>query len=998
MFCPRCFESIADTSAECPACGTSLQPAEAPPSPARRPVVRPGASPSGTFSLGDRLRPGARGAEPARPRSHLSIGARVRQANAPSDAPARLFHEEPPAPRPAPAPAPLPSSLPLPAPTNNAPAPVYGPSSLVDRLRGEAPPVRPAPAPSVEELDLDAVEEVLDTPAPELASEPALAVPAPVPEAPPGLEATLAALAQLPRSVSDTPPPPLTSNDLSLSTLFARLDETLPSEAPAVEAAPAVSEGALSAPAPTPAVVRPQEPETPRSVPPKLPVPPGPPPQTAGSLRDRLRLPPPAPPKPPPGSRVLPGPAPKVPAPAAVRPAQVAPAEATAPAGPLSLQAAPPLDTAAMAFASLEAHALHAPAPPAVDVPAPSAPEILAYEEQAEIPAADAPAVEAPPAATWETLAALPRAGEAALTEVSPSSGLLLAELLGQPLPEPRPVRELSGEVMVLDDDAIVEEVPAPAPPPPIVFAPASTPTPPAFAPVVALRAIEPPPSEFPDAASLVAAMPHYFDAGRYPEAFEQIERLVELAPEPGHRARCYYEIANELFARGELDPALELWNEALTLSPLLLESFERIDQALTRRREWPRLAENYRRMLARVPAERRDLRLMLWHALGEIFRSRLGDVSQATSAFEEAQRLDPENPIRGRILQELYERDPARWDAAAAVQRARLQEAVTPNHLRALFQTFQRGQQSAASYWAAASLRALGGATQEEEALAVQGRFVHGNGLPGAALAARWSRVWPAEEGSALVSELFGLVAPALCSLVVRTERDLGLSKQERLPPGAAHPAAQLISSLAEALGVPRPAIYLATPAEGAVETGLSLSWLGAEVAVVVSPAVQQIQRDRDLTFVIARHVFYLRPELLLIRLAGVNQPLLRSWVRALMSLAAPARIQVQGEELSWAKRLQPLLPAAQLAPLAELVERAFQRGQDPSTTFWLSYAERAANRFALLAAGDLDAAARVLGSDTTPLSVLSARAKLYDLLRFAVSAEHLAAREAAR
>jgi tetratricopeptide (TPR) repeat protein len=505
----------------------------------------------------------------------------------------------------------------------------------------------------------------------------------------------------------------------------------------------------------------------------------------------------------------------------------------------------------------------------------------------------------------------------------------------------------------------------------------------------------------FQSADELMAALPGYFQAGRFVDAFEQIDRLSEWEPSPISRARRYYAIALDLFQNyQQTDPALELLNEALDADPMFLESFEKIDQVLTRQRDWARLAENYRRMLGRVPVLRNDLRLMLWHALGEIYRSRLGDFSSAIGAFEEAQRIDPENPIRRQILEELYEREPSRWESAAEAHRARLQEGVTAYELRALLRVFQRAGQPQGAFWAASALRALGQATPDEEALAVQGRFSFGAGFSGESLFHSLPYALPHEDGSALVSELFGLAVPALSGLFGRSERDLGLQNARRIPPGAALPLARLIESQADALGVPRPAIFFAGPAghDDPPDTGISiLPLLGESVGVLVSPLVQQLQREKDLVFMVTRHLFYLRPEHLLIRFGAVNQPLLRVWVRALTSLVAPALVaprEGDDEALSWSRRLAPLLAPALVEQLRDVVTRAVQRGKDPSTTAWFSYVERSANRAALLACGDLESAARVLQTDTSPLSILSARAKLHDLLRFAVSAEHAALR----
>src|SRR5438105_6597407 len=49
------------------------------------------------------------------------------------------------------------------------------------------------------------------------------------------------------------------------------------------------------------------------------------------------------------------------------------------------------------------------------------------------------------------------------------------------------------------------------------------------------------------------------------------------------------------------------------------------------------------------------QIKIALWHALGEIYRSRLKEYKAAIQAFEVAKELDPNNLGRHEILAELY-------------------------------------------------------------------------------------------------------------------------------------------------------------------------------------------------------------------------------------------------------------------------------------------------------------------------------------------------------
>src|SRR3569832_2702947 len=62
------------------------------------------------------------------------------------------------------------------------------------------------------------------------------------------------------------------------------------------------------------------------------------------------------------------------------------------------------------------------------------------------------------------------------------------------------------------------------------------------------------------------------------------------------------------------------------------------------------------KRLGATPPPEKRSTQIALWHALGEIYRSRLKDYKAATAAFEVAVSLDRDALPRHQILAELYQ------------------------------------------------------------------------------------------------------------------------------------------------------------------------------------------------------------------------------------------------------------------------------------------------------------------------------------------------------
>src|SRR5262249_41024936 len=80
-----------------------------------------------------------------------------------------------------------------------------------------------------------------------------------------------------------------------------------------------------------------------------------------------------------------------------------------------------------------------------------------------------------------------------------------------------------------------------------------------------------------------------------------------------------------------------------------------------TSKKDWKSQERNYRRMIKRISEQpeneaRKGALIALWHALGEIYRSRLKDYASAQAAFEVAATLEPANIQRHEILAELFQ------------------------------------------------------------------------------------------------------------------------------------------------------------------------------------------------------------------------------------------------------------------------------------------------------------------------------------------------------
>jgi hypothetical protein len=157
-----------------------------------------------------------------------------------------------------------------------------------------------------------------------------------------------------------------------------------------------------------------------------------------------------------------------------------------------------------------------------------------------------------------------------------------------------------------------------------------------------------------------------YVGSKQWKNAVEVALKRAEHEPSSAIKAKFYY-FAGATF-RDEikgLDEAVEYFNLALDeqmkqvtgeIEPSQLKAFENIERILRGKKDYKALERSYRKMIRRFPAEGNlQLRGLLVHSLGEIYRTNLKDMKASTEAFALASNLEPENALRHQILAELY-------------------------------------------------------------------------------------------------------------------------------------------------------------------------------------------------------------------------------------------------------------------------------------------------------------------------------------------------------
>ncbi|MEO8703034.1 MAG: protein kinase [Kofleriaceae bacterium] len=162
--------------------------------------------------------------------------------------------------------------------------------------------------------------------------------------------------------------------------------------------------------------------------------------------------------------------------------------------------------------------------------------------------------------------------------------------------------------------------------------------------------------------AGLHAELERYTETKQWTKAVETIDKLAALEASSLRRGAYAYTAA--LICRDELadrEAAVSHFDDALDsyfsdpgaipepLIPVAIKGFSSIERLLTKHEDWKTLDREHRKMIVRLRGTPRfdKLQAELYDKLGEIYRSRLGHTDAAISAFEAAQKLDPDNQVK---------------------------------------------------------------------------------------------------------------------------------------------------------------------------------------------------------------------------------------------------------------------------------------------------------------------------------------------------------------
>ncbi len=500
-----------------------------------------------------------------------------------------------------------------------------------------------------------------------------------------------------------------------------------------------------------------------------------------------------------------------------------------------------------------------------------------------------------------------------------------------------------------------------------------------------------------------------FSETKQWKKAIEILSKLADL--EQG-KVKARFLVAAGNIANYELhstDDAVEFYNQALDADPDDLKAFERIDKIMTAKKDWRNQERSYRKMIKRLGADpapdKRPTQIALWHALGEIYRSRLKDIKSATAAFEVAVSLDKDAMPRHQILAELYQMSgPDTYDKAVHEYRFLVKNtqdfgemALYMKTLRRLFMEMQLYDRS---WCVTAALAFLRKADPEEQQFFDQYRpkgFVRARARLTEEL---WQKNIYHPDEDRFISHIFATVSQAVAAAYAKEHKDWGLKRKDRRDVQNDQLLfSKVFSYLVQVMGVPQPELFLRPESPGELDLANAREKAQLIPSFVVGASLLQGRPEKELAYVTSKKLTFMRPDHF-VRWPTVVPTLaqLRVVFLAALKLSQPAftvKPDLVQPVSQYVDLLRKMVPPQMMEQLSVVVQRFMGSKVEADLTRWATAVDYTATRAGFLMCNDIDVAARLVQSEPVAVGVAEPKDKIRDLLQWSISDEYFTVRE---
>ncbi|MCA9522042.1 MAG: tetratricopeptide repeat protein [Myxococcales bacterium] len=492
----------------------------------------------------------------------------------------------------------------------------------------------------------------------------------------------------------------------------------------------------------------------------------------------------------------------------------------------------------------------------------------------------------------------------------------------------------------------------------------------------------------------MVKLLEIFIETTDYSSAIETLEQMTKIETDPTRLGNSYYTMA--AIYRDQINDeerAIEYYNMALDADPGRLKAFESIERLLTKAKAWKELERNYRKMIQRVleDPEQQGLLYMLFSNLGEIYRSRMGELDKAVAAFKSAAKLRDDDhrtqEIICQLLDVLAANDAGFNDMAVEEHRKLL--LMKPGHIasyKALNKHFLRRQDYDAAWAVCSLLVTLNQADTNERNFYAQHRQ---NDLPRFTQAMdynRWLKYVFHEDLDPYIGAIFALITPVVHSAFAFAPNKQMIKRKYRLDLNDGRVISNTFKQILQVLGLPAPELFFKDEGKDMQVTFTN------PVRVFVSQELLRGVGQKEVGFMIGHRLTFMLPQFFL--LTTGSKTFLTNCLYAALAFAKPGFQVPSNDETNSIKQALEKLDAAARSRLESVVNTLIQGGAQVNIKQWLHAVELTAIRSGLLVANDYGVAIQMLKTHPE-LSSVAPQDAFRELALYALSDKYLELRK---
>ena len=405
--------------------------------------------------------------------------------------------------------------------------------------------------------------------------------------------------------------------------------------------------------------------------------------------------------------------------------------------------------------------------------------------------------------------------------------------------------------------------------------------------------------------------------------------------------------------------------------------------------------------MIKRMPKQGHEqVTVALWHALGEIYRSRLKDIGASIQAFEVATQLDPDNAKRHEILAELYiMAGPDYADKAVAEQMLLIsKDPFKVEAYKSLRKIYMESRQYDRAWCMCAALAYLQRADADETQFYEQYKP---KGLVRAKARLTdemWAKYVYHPEEDRFVGNIFASVHQAVAMMKSAEHKQFGLRRKDKRDISTDQALfSKVFTYVSQVLNVQIPEIYFRPDQPGELQLANTKEKNILIPSLVVGQGMLAGRGDKDLAYPIAVYLTKMRPEHYLRLSVQTNTELSVALMAAIRLVAPTFQVPPQQQQLvdQYMQAMRGFLGQAAAEHLQMVVQRFIQAKGQLDLGKWSQAVDLSSHRAGFVISNDLTLAARFIGQEPVAVGGMLPKDKIKELVMYAISPAYFELRQ---